>query len=86
MIHEDGVPAKVTITSYSIPAVIHVQGFLHSVWVYALLDTIEQEVKHKLQINEPQPQNQSSEHVLFLLIHPNHLVLPTSGFDTHTEI
>ena len=64
MTHDDGVPAIVTITSYSTTAVLHVQGCLHKVWVDTLLDTIEQKVKHKRQINEPQPLDQPSEHEL----------------------
>ena len=64
MTHDDGVPTIVTITSYSTTVVLHVQGCLHEVWVDTLLDAIEQKVKHKLQINEPQPLNQPSEHEL----------------------
>ena len=85
---KDGVPTIVTITSYSTTAVLHVQGCLHEVWVDTLLDAIEQKVKNKLQINEPQPLNQPSEHELTLSFDaakPSSSP-PTSGFNTHTEI
>jgi len=44
MTHDDGIPAVVTITSYSSTSVLHVQGCLHEIWVDTTLGAIEQKL------------------------------------------